>query len=247
MKPLFLLSCVMLASLVMMGADESHTDPYAGKVQITKTEHMDFPSGGTLRLKNSTGTLTVEGWDRPQIEITTVRSSRSDYSGAQRDQWMHRLEKVEISAERHGNELVITTRYPHHVLPLPGFLRGENSFDLVYRIKVPRDTHLIAEHSLGNVNVDNLTADIDAKLEEGEIFLHLPQSESYAILAKSDVGHIDSDYPGTKTVQPWPLGHRLVAEGSGNAHKLNLHVGYGDIVILKTVVPPEPSATVSSR
>jgi hypothetical protein len=246
MKPLISLSCVPL-SIMMMGADESHTNPYAGKVQITKTETTNFPAGGTLHLKNSTGTLTVEGWDRPQIEITTIRSSRSDYSGSQRDQWMHRLEQVEISTERHGNELMITTHYPHHRFPLPGFLRGENSFDLAYRIKVPRDTRLIDEHSLGNVSVDNLTADIDARLEEGEILLHLPPSETYAIQAKSDLGSIESDYPGTKTVRPWPFGHRLVAEGSGNAHTLNLHVGYGDILILKRVVPPEPAAAVSDR
>src|SRR5580704_17744521 len=43
---------------------------------VTKTERFDFPAGGTLRLKNSIGELTVEGWDQPGIEITTIKSPR---------------------------------------------------------------------------------------------------------------------------------------------------------------------------
>jgi hypothetical protein len=33
--------------------------------QVTKTERMDIPVGGTLRLANSIGVLTVEAWHRP--------------------------------------------------------------------------------------------------------------------------------------------------------------------------------------
>jgi hypothetical protein len=248
MKIILPIGCALLATVfTMSAADESHEDPYAGKVRITKTERMDFPAGGTLHLKNSTGTLTVEGWDEPELEITTVRSSRSDYAGAARDQWTHRLEQIEISVERHGNEMVVTTNYPHHDFPMPGFIRGENAFDLDYRIRVPRNTHLVDEHSLGNVNVDNLTADIDATLEEGEILLRLPEQETYSINAHCRIGHVDSDYAATLKHRPWPFGDQGSAEPSGAAHKLNLKVGYGDILILKTRVPQEPAPLVSTR
>src|SRR6516225_4771085 len=35
-------------------------DEFRQKVQIVKTEHVDFPSRGAVRLKNSTGELTME-------------------------------------------------------------------------------------------------------------------------------------------------------------------------------------------
>ncbi len=246
---LSLASAALISGLTVSAADESHTDPYAGKVRITKTEHMDFPAGGTLHLKNSTGNLMVEGWDQPEIEITTVRSTHSDYSGAARDEWMHKLEQIEISIERHGSEVVITTNYPHHYFPLPAFFRGENRFDLEYRIKVPRNTHLVDDHSLGSVNVDNLTADIDATVEEGDILLRLPEQETYAIQAKCEIGKVNSDYPVAQKHRPWPFGDRALAEASQSsaaAHQLHLKVGFGDIVILKTRVPKEPAPLVSS-
>lgn len=247
MRQIISVSCAMLIPGVLLSAaDDAHLDPYGQKVRIIKIEHMDFPAGGTLHLKNSTGTLTVEGWERPEIEITTVRSSRSDYSGAERDKWTHYLDRVQVSTQRNGNELVITTTFPNHNFPIPGFLRGENAFDLDYRIKVPRDTHLIDEHYLGNVNVENVTGDIDATLREGEMLLRLPEQATYAIHAKSDLGSVHSDYPVAQKHRPWPFGDRAVAEASGPSHKLNLKVGYGDILILKTRVPQEPPALTPS-
>lgn len=56
------ISCMVLAD------DESQHF-----VQVTKTERLDFPSGGLLRLKNSIGQVTVEGWDRPDVELTTTK------------------------------------------------------------------------------------------------------------------------------------------------------------------------------
>src|SRR5271165_4281288 len=59
-----------------------------------KTEHFDFPSGGTLRLTHSTGVLTVEGWDRPEVEVTT---------------------QVHVEAKRNGDELVINMDSPQRL------------------------------------------------------------------------------------------------------------------------------------
>ena len=59
-------ACLLLAS-----------DAPIEQVQTSHTEHMDFPSGGTLIMKKSTGDLTIEGWDGSGLEITTVRSTKS--------------------------------------------------------------------------------------------------------------------------------------------------------------------------
>ena len=49
-------------------------------LQVTNTQRVDFASGGALRLANSVGELAVQGWDRPYVEITTVKSTKASSS-----------------------------------------------------------------------------------------------------------------------------------------------------------------------
>src|SRR6266478_3407062 len=75
------------------------------KIQVSNTQRVEFASGTALRLENSTGELMIEGWDRPEVEITTIKSSQD---AAQE------LDQVRIAVERRGDELVIATSYPKH-------------------------------------------------------------------------------------------------------------------------------------
>ena len=96
------------------------------KVQVSKTERIDFPAGGTLRFTNSIGVLTVEAWDRPDVEITTIKSTKEEYDASEREKATHELEKVNVVAERHGDELVITTTFPRYrTFPITYPLLGE--------------------------------------------------------------------------------------------------------------------------
>jgi len=189
------------------------------KMPVTNTERMDFPSGGTLRLTKSTGMVTVEAWDRPDVEITTITS----------------INKVRVAGERHGDELVITTDFPHRAFP---------RIDLEYRIKVPSFARLIANHDDGDVNIDGLVGDIQVTLHQGEIMLHLPQEGRYNVNAKSQFGNVNSDFPGPEKRRWWLLGHRSENADSHAAHKLDLRVEFGDIVILKTRVPAPPGPLI---
>lgn len=233
----------MIQRLVVIGLSVSclllAEGPPRQKVQISRTERIDFRAGGVLRIKNSIGELTVEGWDRTDVEITTVKSTKVDYSTQERDKAVQELNRIHVTAQRDGDELVITTDFPGGRV-LPRFLGGPAGFDLEYRIKVPASTRLIADHDVGEVHVDNLTGDIQVALHEGEITLHLPQEGQYTTDAKSNFGGVFSDYPGQEKRRFWLLGHRMVKQDSPAAHKLNLRVGYGDIIILKTRIPKTP-------
>jgi hypothetical protein len=203
------------------------------KVQIVHTEHTDFPSGGLLRLKNSIGELTVEGWDRPDVEITTIKSTTVAYASGDRDRAAHELDKVRISVERRGDEIVITTGFPRHRGPAPGSpLRPATSIDLDYHIKIPMNARLAVDHGTGEVHVDNLTSDIHITVRNGGITLLLPQEGKYRINARSDFGSVTSDLPGHEKRNPWLLGHQFV-QGTSAPHNLYLTVGFGDIMIMK--------------
>lgn len=195
-------------------------DEVARKVQVTKTEHADLPAGGAVRFKNSTGELTIEGWDQPGVEITTIESPKAG----------HPAVAVKVSESREGNDLVITTDFPRHKRFLPRPSVGARDFDLEYIVKVPRDAKLIVDHDAGEIHFDDVSGDIHATLIQGEITLRLPAGSQYAIDAKSRIGDVISDFPGTAKREH--LGHWFTQDAQA-PHSLYLRNGFGDIIILR--------------
>jgi len=214
-------------------------DAVPQRIQITKTEHADLPAGAALLLKNSTGELTIEGWDQPGVEITTIKSTKLAYpaTGAERDKASHMLDEVKVSEATEGGQLVIRTDFPRHRRFLPRPSVGARDFDLEYLIKVPRDAQITVDHDAGEVHFDGLSGDIHATTNQGTITLRLPRSAGYSIDARSRIGDVTSDLPGTTTRKHF--GHNFT-ETSQSPHKLFLRNGYGDIIILRMRIPPAP-------
>lgn len=209
------------------------------QVQATHTERMDFPSGGTLRMLKSTGDLTIEGWDRSDMEITTVKLTKSYHSG-DRKAAEKSLDRIRLVTARKGNDLTITTEFPKHVLPMR-LVRGVSAFELQYVIKVPRHTRVIVEHDSGNVYVDDIAGDVHVTDGSGQIMMHVPQDGHYAIDAKTNLGAVDSDFAGPEHGAWFDLGHSFVSEGSpATAQKLYARMGVGDISIMKMRQPAPP-------
>jgi hypothetical protein len=220
----------------MLAADEPKQ-----KVEATDTQRTDFPPGGMLWVMKSIGVVTVEGWDRPEVEITTIKSTKAAYDAQNREAAARELGAVRVATERRGNEVIITTDYPRHwTIPLPYALAGGSGVNLEYRIKAPYGARLVVDHGAGEVNVDGLSGDIDVTLLRGEVTLHLPEQGQYAVRARSDIGNVNSDFPGAEKRRRWPIGHRIAGGEPAAPHKLNLKVGLGDIVILKTRTPEPP-------
>lgn len=233
---------------LLVAADQPRPAGPKQKVQVSRTEHIDFPSGGTLRFEHSVGVLTVTASDQPGVEMTTTKSTATELDARDHEKGIHLLDKVKVAAERHGNEVVIATTFPgHRPFAAPYPVSGQTNFDLEYDIKAPANARIIVEHTLGEVNIDGLVGDIQVTLAKGGIMLHLPEEEKYAIHAKSDFGTVNSDFPGEVKRMGWFLGHRSVDENSAAQHKLNLKVAFGDIVIVKTRVPKYPDATTPAQ
>lgn len=218
------MSCMLLA------ADET-----AQKIRVTKTERIDFPSGGALKLTNPVGELTVQGWDRPDVEIATLISTKEAYDARDREKAARELDEVHVTAERRGNDVVVTT---------DSLRRRVTKFYVSYDIKIPRNAKLTVDHGLGEVHVADVTGDVQVTDRRGLITLRLAETGQYAIDAKSDIGGVTSDFPGAVKRKPWPVGHQFVQNTSGAAQKLYLRIGYGDILILQEHRPPTPAALV---
>lgn len=211
-------------------------------VAISKTQKLDFPAGGTLRLVHSTGEVTIEGWDEPGVELTTTIQSLEGYLAADRGKEKKKLERVQVEAKQNGNELVITTNYPHHrAFPYVEPLSVVTGFSMQYRVKAPRNAKLAILHDDGEVNIDDITGNVQAKARQGLIELHIPgENMPPAIEAKSYIGTVNSDFDGAEKGRPLHFGHTFT-EGTASApQKLDLKIGYGDIVILKAHQPKRP-------
>jgi len=203
------------------------------RLEVRNTQHVDFQADGTVVFKNSIGELRVDAWDQPNVEITTIKSTKADYDPTQHDQAVRELDKVRISAERHGAELTITTDFPR------GFLGTD--FDLEYDIKVPRKTRLTVDHHGGEVHADGVLGDLQIAVARGEITVHLPEKGSYAIDARSDFGTVFSDFPGREKRVPWLSGEKMSEPVSNGSQSLHLRIGYGDVLILRERVPAFPA------
>jgi hypothetical protein len=207
------------------------------EVQATTVEHVEFPAGGTLHLERLAGEVTVEGWDRSDMEMTITKAPPLTYDA----QWHAEPapdqvpEKVKVTAERQGNAVVVRATYPRRRVWV------------TYSIRVPRAAGLIVDRNRGEVHVADLGGDIHATTREGEISLLLPPGDQYAIDARTDFGDVYSDFPGAEHRRFWLVGHRFAPEDSTEGHKLYLRAGYGDIIIQKIRRPPYPAPLPEAR
>lgn len=178
--------------------------------------------------------------------MTTIKSTKTAVStktgdAKDRDAANKLLEKVKITTERKGDELTVSTAFPKHSKLARPFV-GFTDFDLEYRIHVPRTARLDVDEYMGEVHIENTTADIRAVEGLGEITVRVPEG-MYAIDARSKIGAVNSDFAGNGRqlkwwVVEWPgqaftSSPGAAASAPASAQKMFLRTGYGDIVILK--------------
>ena len=212
----------------------------AQKVEVSKTEHLDLDAKGTVRLEHSTGELTIQGWDQPQVEVITTKSTKDPYAAAERESANRKLDEVHITAERRQADVVIDTALPTGLLF--GLSRSADGVDVDYHLKIPRQAHLIVQHGDGEVHLEDLAGDLDVRVHKGLISLRLPEDAKYEVDATTNIGGITSDFAGNARHRFFHLGNQFVQTNPANAPKLHFRVGYGDILILKMTATPATTA-----
>jgi hypothetical protein len=215
--------CVLTAGLALP-AENGAKD----QVRVTKTERLDFQSGGTIRINNAHADLNVEGWDRPEVEITVNKSTQGLYTSKEAEGARKRLDLIAVKVDRKSpTDLTLSTTFPRRTLSRLN--RGASDLILEYQVHVPRDSHLIVHHGTGAVLITGVNGDMDASVGTGDIVLLIPGSEQYSIDAKAGLGTVDSDFGAS-------AGHRLAGRQLAFApaspkHKAVLRVGVGGISV----------------
>jgi hypothetical protein len=208
----------------------------------TTTERVDFAPGGTVRIDGSYGDLNVDGWDRPVVEVTVIKTLPYGHKAKQPDQGASELDRVRIVTEHKSRpEVTISTALPSRHLPwMPPFTRHTTGGVMVqYEIHVPSDSHLAIHHGTGTVSVNNVAGDIDASVGRGDILLWLSPG-SYSLDARTKFGIVSSDLQGTAHNRHL-IGESFARDNPPPSHRLHLRMGFGGIT-LKEILPESQAA-----
>jgi len=207
--------------------------------EVTSTQTVPFQPGGTIRLNHSYGYLSIEGWDRPEVEITVIKSLDNLYDAKEQGEATKRVNTVQVTAERKSDtDLQINTAVPHysrwtHPLGSTGGVMVE------YQIKAPRNSNLAIQQGTGDIMVTGINADINATGSKGDIVVLLPEGVQYSIDAKTKLGTVSSDFDGDFHHRHW-VGIRYATAPATPAHKIYLRMGIGGITLKGSPAMAQP-------
>jgi hypothetical protein len=240
-----LLGLSLLGALPRVFGQEAEGEP----AQVTKTEHVDFGPGGTIVVTGSDGDVNVEGWDKPEVEITVVKTMSYGYKPKQPGEATNRLDGIRVVTERKSSsELAISESRPARggrwPLPLPGKSRG--SVKLEYEIHAPRDTKLVIHVSKGSVMVNDLIGGIEAGSGRGDIVLMLRDIGSYSVDASTKFGIVSSDFSGAARISRYRLGQRYITSNLSSSRQIHLRLSLGGIAIKAIPTEASPAENVKS-
>ncbi len=201
--------------------------------EVSTTEHVSFAPGGTIRINSSYGYLSVDGWDTPEVAITVIKSTDEFYAPEKQPQVDERFGQIKVVTERPSDGgLTISTILPHRSRWKPPFeSKTAEGVTVEYRIRVPRNTHLLVHHDHGYVWVSDVTGDLEVRSHTGDMIVMLPDPGPYSINARTAIGRVSSDYVGTARY-PLLFGARLRDTGT-EARRVYLRIGRGSITIKK--------------
>jgi DUF4097 and DUF4098 domain-containing protein YvlB len=127
------------------------------KVERTVT----FPSGGTLKLKNFSGLVTVTGADRSDVAINAIRRAPRE-----------RLDRIKLTIETTANGVLIEANKRDRDDRDDSDGKNNNVVETEFDIQVPRAANLDLTAFSSPIRVDGVGGAIDVQTFSGEIRLN---------------------------------------------------------------------------
>src|SRR5580700_2777066 len=75
-------------------------------IEITNTQSVPFQPGGAIHVDHSYGQLWIEGWDKPEVEITTIKSPDDLYAAKDQAEAAKHVENVKVTVNRKSDSEV---------------------------------------------------------------------------------------------------------------------------------------------
>lgn len=219
--------------LVLSLSVQAQTPAKRGAESTTK-QSIEFGPKGTIHIVDSLGLVKVEGWDKDEVELTVTKKTQKQYELKNLTKAVKELERVNVAMQlvSESTMLVISTTFPSRTPTR--LLRGKSNVSLEYLVKVPRQSTLLIKHDIGEVEVINVSGDIEATSRIGEISLKLPEDQQYAVDARVRLGDVSSEFgPDSQRQGPLSVGAKLTGEPAAPTRRIYLRLGIGDIEVTK--------------
>lgn len=225
---LAMLGLVVTAPLPALAAEAPEAP-----VEVATTQRVALAPGGTVRIDETWGEVTVEAWDQPAVEVRMIRRSARPQPADKAADMRARLEGFTARVEaRDGNRVEIVGLEPRATARNP--LSGKTAVRLTYVIHVPRDAKLDLDNGAGTVRIAGVTGDIAVDSDVGEVTLAVPVDDATAIEAKSGIG--DIDVPAAlesrgELKRTMLVGQRYRYQPAQTARRITVTLGVGSITI----------------
>jgi hypothetical protein len=228
-----LLGLIAAIGALTLGGEAQAQTVAKQRAEVTTTERLEFGSRGTIQILDSFGEVSVEGWDKPEVELTVIKKTQKQYEPKKLAKGLKELErvKVEMAQVSESSLLVIKTTFPSRTPTR--LMKGKTNTNLEYAIRVPRHSSLMIKHDIGEVGVTNVDGDIEATNRIGEIHVRAPGENQYAVDARVKIGDVSSEFGNANYSRQKLLGAKMESNLPPNTRRLYLRVGIGDIQVSK--------------
>src|SRR5262245_31880464 len=84
------------------------------RAEVKTTERVEFGSRGTVQIVDSFGEVSVEGWDKPEVELTVIKKTQKQYDSKNLAKGLKELERIQVEMAQvsESSLLVIKTTFP---------------------------------------------------------------------------------------------------------------------------------------
>jgi hypothetical protein len=135
------------AAIIMLAAL-----PAGASQQQSWSSRFPLQPGGAVRVENVQGDVTVEAWDRAEVEVSVLKTAPGPGGHP---------EDVAIAVERSEGTLTLRTLYPK---------QSEEPVRVDYSLRVPRQVRLDGVQTVeGNITVRGVEGSVDARTLNGNI------------------------------------------------------------------------------
>lgn len=217
------------AAVPTLAADAETRRP----VELTTTQRVPLAPGGTVRIDETWGELSIEGWDEPAVEVVTTRRTAKGQRADEEADARARLERfaARVEATAPGTVSIIGLSPGSSVIRPFG---GKSGVNLRYVIRVPKSSNIELDNGAGTVRIAGVRGDISVDSDVGEVSVGGPIEATAAVEASSGVGDVDVNAPiaGQGELRRSALvGQRFRYQPSAVERRITVKLGVGTITI----------------
>lgn len=122
----------------------------AETVKETFQKSYALQAGGELSVENRNGGITVEAWDRNEVQVIAIKQAKAESTERAREA----LKKITIDVQPSAGAVRIATRLPKEGDGFFDWLSGNNvNMSVTYKIKAPRQLVADLESTNGGVRL----------------------------------------------------------------------------------------------